>query len=352
MSSVNWGGNHGSAKCCKRDHIRGVNLLKHCDQTFRSDPTRQHSNIDIDPSKSYQNQNFTGMTWKESKDKWEKRLEELDKTTNTNMREDRVELTSLEMPIPLGMTNDKAKELFQDFYDICKEKFGEENIISATSHFDEIAPYMDAKDGNIKVSRPHIHVQVVPEVNGKLNNKEFSSLANIMKMNQDIEKLCNEKYHIKFNTGDIPRRQTTKQLKRNSWYAEKLSEEVNQRQQYMKNILLDDGRTADDDFLSGGDGTIVNEEKQKIPDELVKQRDDAYRAKDEQLEMIRQIQEENERLKKEIADRDYKKKCIEKGLEMESNGDAIRDNLESIIKGLENSGREEFEFSEDLLQTE
>ena len=72
---------------------------------------------------------------------------------------------------------------------------------------------MDAKDGNIKVSRPHIHVQVVPEVNGKLNNKEFSSLANIMKMNQEIEKLCNEKYHVKFNTGDIPRRQTTKQLK-------------------------------------------------------------------------------------------------------------------------------------------
>ena len=31
------------------------------------------------------------------------------------MREDRVELTSLEMPIPLGMTNDKAKELFRIF---------------------------------------------------------------------------------------------------------------------------------------------------------------------------------------------------------------------------------------------
>ena len=202
MSSVNWGGNHGSAKCSKKDHIRGVNLLKHCDQTFRADPTKQHSNIEIDPSKSYQNQNFTGMSWKESREKWEKRLAELDRTTNTNKRDDRIEMTSLEMPVPLGMTNEKAKELFQDFYDMCREKFGDENIISATSHFDEIAPYTDAKDGMIKVSRPHIHIQVVPEVNGKLSNKDFSSLTNILKMNQAVEKLCNEKYHVRFNTGE------------------------------------------------------------------------------------------------------------------------------------------------------
>lgn len=103
MSSVNWGGNHGSAKCSKKDHIRGVNLLKHCDQTFRADPTKQHSNIEIDPSKSYQNQNFTGMTWKESREKWEKRLAELNRTTNTNKRDDRIEMMSLEIPVLLGM---------------------------------------------------------------------------------------------------------------------------------------------------------------------------------------------------------------------------------------------------------
>lgn len=348
MSSVNWGGNHGSAKCSKRDHIRGVNLLKHCDQTFRADPTKQHSNIDIDPSKSYQNQNFTGMTWKESREKWEKRLAELDRTTNTNKRDDRIELTSLEMPVPLGMTNEKAKELFQDFFDMCREKFGDENIISATSHFDEIAPYTDAKDGEIKVSRPHIHIQVVPEVNGKLSNKDFSSLTNIMKMNQEVEKLCNEKYHVKFNTGDIPRRQSTEQLKRDSWYVGKLAEEVNQRQRYMKNIILDDGRTAEDDFKNGGDGSVVNEEKNKIPTELVTQRDKAYKEKDEQNKMLQQIQEENERLKREMKERDYKKRCIEKGLELEENAEEIRERLNSLLGSLEEAGREELDFTEDL----
>lgn len=348
MSSVNWGGNHGSAKCSKKDHIRGVNLLKHCDQTFRADPTKQHSNIEIDPSKSYQNQNFTGMSWKESREKWEKRLAELDRTTNTNKRDDRIEMTSLEMPVPLGMTNEKAKELFQDFYDMCREKFGDENIISATSHFDEIAPYTDAKDGMIKVSRPHIHIQVVPEVNGKLSNKDFSSLTNILKMNQAVEKLCNEKYHVRFNTGETPRRQSTEHLKKNSRYAEKLTKEVNQRQEYMKNIILDDGRTAEDDFMDGGDGSVVNEEKNKIPEELVKQRDDAYREKNKQGKILKQMQEENERLKREIKERDYKRKCIEKGIELQKNGESIREELHSLLSNLEETGREELDFTEDL----
>ena len=97
MASVNWGGNHGSARCSKADHVKGINLLKHCDQKFRSDPDRQHSNEEIDPSKSYLNQNFTGMDWKTSKEKWEKRLKELDATVSQTQRKDRIELTSLEI---------------------------------------------------------------------------------------------------------------------------------------------------------------------------------------------------------------------------------------------------------------
>ena len=135
MASVNWGGNHGNARCSKADHVKGINLLKHCDQKFRSDPNKQHSNEEIDPSKSYLNQNFTGMGWKESKEKWERRLKELDATGLQTQRKDRIELTSLEMPVPEGMTNEQAKEFFQDFYDMCVERFGEENIIGATSHY-------------------------------------------------------------------------------------------------------------------------------------------------------------------------------------------------------------------------
>jgi predicted ribosome quality control (RQC) complex YloA/Tae2 family protein len=116
----------------------------------------------------------------------------------------------------------------------------------------------------------------------------------------------------------------------------------------MKNIILDDGRTAEDDFMDGGDGSVVNEEKNKIPEELVKQRDDAYREKNEQGKILKQMQEENERLKREIKERDYKRKCIEKGIELQKNGESIREELHSLLSNLEETGREELDFTEDL----
>lgn len=344
MASVNWGGNHGNARCSKADHVRGINLLKHCDQKFREDPSKQHSNLEIDPSKSYMNQNFTGMDWRASKEKWEKRIAELDKNSQQNPRNNRIELTSLEMPVPYGLSNDDAKKLFQDFYDMCKERFGEENIIGATSHFDEIAPYRDASDGEIKVSRPHIHIQVMPVVDGKLNNKAFSSLPNIYSLNQDVEKLCNEKYHVRFNTGETPRKERTEQLKKNSRYVEKLVGELNQSQSYLKNIDIGDGKTAYDDYMEGGNGNAVNKYKNKIPDKIINERDEAYKKLNQQNEELQKLLSENQRLQKEKEEREYKEKCIERGLELEPNGKQIKQNLENIYKGLEEKGREDLEF--------
>lgn len=344
MASVNWGGNHGSARCSKADHVKGINLLKHCDQKFRSDPDRQHSNEEIDPSKSYLNQNFTGMDWKTSKEKWEKRLKELDATVSQTQRKDRIELTSLEMPVPEGMTNEQAREFFQDFYNICVKKFGEENIIGATSHFDEIAPYRDASDGEIKVSRPHIHVQVVPVVNGKLNNKEFSSLPNIYDMNKQVEKLCSEKYHLRFNTGETPRKKRTEQLKKDSRYVEKLVGELNQSYGYLKNIDIGNNKTAYDDFMEGGNGTAVNQYKSKVPETLLRERDDAYSQLNDKNIQINQLTLEIQKLKEDKEKADYRKKCIERGLELEENGTDIKANLNSVLSQLEQNGREDIEF--------
>ena len=76
--------------------------------------------------------------------------------------------------------------------------------------------------------------------------------------------------------------------------------------------------------------------------------DDAYREKNEQGKILKQMQEENERLKREIKERDYKRKCIEKGIELQKNGESIREELHSLLSNLEETGREELDFTEDL----
>ena len=58
-----------------------------------------------------------------------------------------------------------------------QKEFGEKNIINAYLHVDEIHDYIDTATMQVRTSLAHIHCFVIPEVEGKLKGKKFSSVG-------------------------------------------------------------------------------------------------------------------------------------------------------------------------------
>lgn len=278
MASLDWGGKTHTGQMNPKIHRNERSLVKsivtHCDADHRTDPDRKFKNEHIDSERTYLNQNFTGLTAEESVIKFNKRLKELDKAPGANLRADGVLVHCLEMPAPDDMTDEQAKEFFKDFYNMCVERFGEENIIGATSHFDEEHRYKNSDTGKWVRSRPHIHVQIMPVADGRLCDKEVASRDNIIQWNNDIKKLCNEKYHVRFNTQEPARHRSVEQMKSESRYLERLEKDYDRCKNYLDNIYIKDDMTALDDFEAGGTGTAVNSrDRKELRDEQDKNRE-------------------------------------------------------------------------------
>ena len=185
-------------------------VLRHCDPKQRL--VHEHDNPHIDKSLTRENVNYTSEDYEEVLEKYDRRISFLDETTNKNKRTDRVTLFGLEVPAPDGMTDEIARAFFQKAVDHMRDKFGEENFICAYAHFDEIHDYID--HGEMKVSRPHLHTYIVPEVSGQLNGRKFSSMANIRTLNAEMEDICVREFGCHFMSGADARTRTIKDLKR------------------------------------------------------------------------------------------------------------------------------------------
>ena len=69
------------------------------------------------------------------------------------------------------------------------------------------------------MSRSHLQCYVVPEHNGKLNGKWFSSRANMVKLNNSIHRMAQEQFGVMFMDGSKRKsRKTVEQLKNESAY--------------------------------------------------------------------------------------------------------------------------------------
>ena len=69
------------------------------------------------------------------------------------------------------------------------------------------------------MSRSHLQCYVVPEHNGKLNGKWFSSRANMIKLNNSIHRMAPEQFGVTFMDGSKRKsRKTVEQLKNESTY--------------------------------------------------------------------------------------------------------------------------------------
>lgn len=186
-------------------------LMKHCDKIERL--KNEHSNKDINKKETNNNlQLYEDETIKQTMTRFTDRIKELDSTSNTNKRKDRVELFSLDIPIPHGIPE---KEFFVFMCESFKKVYGEKNIVNMYLHTDEKHSYIDTKAKEEKMSLNHIHAFLVPEIEGKLQGKLFSSKNRMRDLNKAIDNYCKKTYSVPFLTGDkIRSKEKVEELKK------------------------------------------------------------------------------------------------------------------------------------------
>ena len=195
-------------------------LMKHCDKVERL--KNEHSNKDINKKETNNNlQLYEDETLKQTMKRFTDRIKELDASSNTNKRKDRVELFSLDIPVPHGIPE---KEFFCFMCEAFKKVYGEKNIVNMYLHTDEKHSYIDTEAKKEKMSLNHIHAFLVPEIEGKLQGKLFSSKNRMRDLNKAIDNYCKKTYSIPFLTGEkIRSKAKVEELKK---VSKELAEEI------------------------------------------------------------------------------------------------------------------------------
>lgn len=188
-------------------------LIRHCapDTRYGDNQKNEH----VDKSKAGLNYSFLNLTYADRVERLQNRLKALE-STNTNKRKDRVFAYSVEIAAPAELKPEQAKEWFKNtMYHMCATYGYKDfsNLIYADLHCDEVHDYIGP--GNEKrTSRIHAHLCFVPEKDGSLNAKWFSSKSNMQKANRVMDIMCREKGYGTFLTGAKTRsRKTVSELK-------------------------------------------------------------------------------------------------------------------------------------------
>lgn len=191
-------------------------MLRHCDGEERMEAN--HSNIDIDKSKTSGNMQGD-LDYAAPCQKYSERIAFLDAKPGANKRKDRVTCFGLNVPAPKDLKPEDEKAFFLAAIKIIINQYGENNIIQYYMHQDEKHAYIHAGTGERCMSRSHLQCYVVPEHNGKLNGKWFSSRANMVKLNNSIHRMAQEQFGVMFMDGSKRKsRKTVEQLKNESAY--------------------------------------------------------------------------------------------------------------------------------------
>lgn len=190
MASVDW-----------RKHSGGTSVkaqFRHCDKDERL--KAEHANEEIDKSLTHKNLSFGAFNgdYKSICHAYDERIKNIDEHAGLKKkpRKDRVTCMSWSISCPAGMSDDMASKWFTDVYDLLNTEYSD--VLGASAHFDEVHEYVDASTGKTAVSRPHMHVFVLPVVEKdgfrRLVGKDFSKRENIVKLNNRIQAMTEDKY--------------------------------------------------------------------------------------------------------------------------------------------------------------
>lgn len=191
-------------------------VMRHCDKEERI-KTKQHSNDDINQQATKRNTQIMNRGYNATCQLFDERLAFLDEQPGANKRKDRVVCFGLNIPAPNGMDTQTAKEWFNKAYRAVCEQYGKQNVMNAYIHRDEQHEYTDTESNEKRMSREHMHVIVIPEHDGKLNGKWFSSKRNMIQLNNTLHKMTEDDYSLQFMDGSKKKsRKSVEALKRRS----------------------------------------------------------------------------------------------------------------------------------------
>ena len=190
MASANW-----------QKHSGGTSVkaqFRHCDKNERL--KAKHANEEIDTNLTYKNLSFGifQQDYKSACHAYDERIEYIDKHAGLKKkpRKDRVTCVSWSISQPEGMSEDIASKWFTDVYALLNTEYSD--VLGASAHFDEVHEYVDASTGETVMSRPHMHVFVLPVVEKdgfrRLVGKDFSKRDKMIQLNNSIQKLTEDKY--------------------------------------------------------------------------------------------------------------------------------------------------------------
>lgn len=196
----------------------------HSDKEMRKNKT--HRNKHINTSLTGKNIQIANRGYADTCERFRNRIDELDKTANgNNKKAGRVLCFGLEIPAPEHLKDADATEWFKRVYEIICSYYGRENLINFYVHKDERHEYIDARTHERKMSRFHAHCYVVPEVDGKLNGKAFSSAERMREINGLIHQMSADEFGVQFMDGS--KRSSRKTVEKLKAESEQLSAEQN-----------------------------------------------------------------------------------------------------------------------------
>lgn len=212
-------------------------MLRHCDREERQDG-KEHANKEINPSATARNLQLN-RSYAETCKMYDDRLKELDSVPGANRRKDRVTCFGLSVPVPDGLSEADEEAFFSMVGKIIKEQYGKENLLQSYIHRDEKHKYKDVDTGRERMSRTHAHFYVIPEINGKLNGKEFSKKANMVKLNKAIDDMSLKMFHRCFMTGAKRKSRKSVEELKNESRAREIEDEAKKARMDAKLKLAD-----------------------------------------------------------------------------------------------------------------
>lgn len=184
-----------------------------------------HSNKDIDKSKSHLNVYIGADDYTPMLEKVKARIKEVDEKypPKRNMGDKRITCIMLETPVPQEITEQgKAADFLRSAHKVIEDFFGAENVGGTCGHLDEQHWYTD-KDGKERLSLVHGHTIVAAyaewtdQKTGKqrigINGKNCETKARLKALNNAMDYMCRREYGISYNTAETPQRKSVERLK-------------------------------------------------------------------------------------------------------------------------------------------
>lgn len=176
---------------CKSGGVRGIQ--RHCQR----EPGENHSNKDIDDSRTHLNYDLHNDEKISFTDKVNERIKEGYTGTrkiqsNANVMECLVLQAKKEFFD--NLTPEKEREFFQTAYEHVCDKYGKENVVSAIVHKDEKAP--------------HLHINFVPLKDGRLCSADLFRKQQMIDLHTDMHRALKERgFDIERGENELEKRE-------------------------------------------------------------------------------------------------------------------------------------------------